>query len=70
MPVAAAIDRVDQRVAFFGFSSSVLTMTRSTSASVIFRGTGPRLVGQAVQAPFEETPPPGADHVRRNPQPA
>jgi hypothetical protein len=39
MPVAAAIDRVDQWVAFFGFSSSVFTMTRSTSASVIFRGT-------------------------------
>lgn len=36
---AAAIDLVDQWVAFFGFSSSVLTMTRSTSASVIFRGT-------------------------------
>ncbi|WSQ15916.1 hypothetical protein OG604_50400 [Streptomyces sp. NBC_01231] len=33
MPVAAAIDR--QWAAFFGFSSSVLTMTRSTSASVI-----------------------------------
>ncbi|AIR98087.1 hypothetical protein SGLAU_10400 [Streptomyces glaucescens] len=39
MPVAAAIDLVDQWVAFLGFSSSVLTMTRSTSASVIFRGT-------------------------------
>ncbi|WP_432045391.1 hypothetical protein [Streptomyces asiaticus] len=39
MLVAAAIDRVDQWVAFSGFSSSVLTMTRSTSASVIFRGT-------------------------------
>lgn len=39
MPVAAAIDRVDQWVAFLGFSSSVLTMTRSTSASVIFLGT-------------------------------
>ncbi|CAL9330779.1 hypothetical protein SUDANB176_00062 [Streptomyces sp. enrichment culture] len=39
MPVATAIDLVDQRVAFFGFSSSVFTMTRSTSASVIFRGT-------------------------------
>ncbi|CAM5227224.1 hypothetical protein SHIRM173S_09912 [Streptomyces hirsutus] len=38
MPVAAAIDLVDQWVAFFGFSSGVLTMTRSTSASVIFRG--------------------------------
>lgn len=39
MPVAAAIERVDQCVAFFGVSSSVLTITRSTSASVIFRGT-------------------------------
>ncbi|AQY20294.1 hypothetical protein T261_01755 [Streptomyces lydicus] len=39
IPVAAAIDLVDQWVAFFGFSSSVLTMTRSMSASVIFRGT-------------------------------
>jgi hypothetical protein len=39
MPVAAAIDLVDQCVAFFGVSSSVLTTTRSTSASVIFRGT-------------------------------
>jgi hypothetical protein len=39
MPVAAAIDMVDQWVGFFGFSSSVLTMTRSTSASVIFHGT-------------------------------
>ncbi|MFE7113053.1 transposase [Streptomyces sp. NPDC057575] len=33
MPVAAAIDLVDQWVAFLGFSSSVLTMTRSTSAN-------------------------------------
>ncbi|MCF0091216.1 hypothetical protein B0E37_06337 [Streptomyces sp. MH192] len=39
MPVAAAIDLVDQWVAFFGFSSSVLMITRSTSASVIFLGT-------------------------------
>jgi hypothetical protein len=37
MPVAAAIDLVDQRVAFFGVSFSVLMITRSTSASVIFR---------------------------------
>lgn len=34
----AAIDLADQRVAFFGLSSSVLTMTRSTSASVILHG--------------------------------
>lgn len=39
MPGAAAIERVDQCVAFFGVSSSVLTITRSTAASVIFRGT-------------------------------
>ncbi|GGR41255.1 hypothetical protein GCM10010282_37530 [Streptomyces roseolus] len=39
MPAAAAIDLVDQWVAFSGVSPSVLTMTRSTSASVIFRGT-------------------------------
>lgn len=39
IPVAAAIDRVDQCVAFFGVSSRVLTITLSTSASVIFRGT-------------------------------
>lgn len=39
IPVVAAIDRVDQCVAFFGVSSRVLTITRSTPASVIFRGT-------------------------------
>jgi hypothetical protein len=38
IPVAAAIDRVDQCVAFAGCSSSVLTITRSTSSSVIVRG--------------------------------
>lgn len=48
MPVAAAIDLVDQWVAFFGVSSSVLTMTRSTSASVVFRGTP---VGVRVNVP-------------------
>lgn len=37
--LAAAIDLVDQSVASFGVSSSVFTMTRTTSASVIFRGT-------------------------------
>ncbi|GAA3060266.1 hypothetical protein GCM10020254_00040 [Streptomyces goshikiensis] len=70
IPVAAAIDLVDQWVAFFGFSSSVLTITRSTSASVIFRGTpGRGLVAQTVQAVLQETPPPGADRVRSDPQP-
>lgn len=39
VPVAAAIDQVDQRVAFVGDSSSVLTMTQSTSASVFSSGT-------------------------------
>lgn len=37
-PVAAAMERVDQWVASAGCSSSVLTITRSTSASVIFGG--------------------------------
>lgn len=38
MPVAAAIERVDQCVASRGASSRVLVITRSTSASVIVRG--------------------------------
>jgi hypothetical protein len=38
IPVAAAIERVDQCVALAGCSSSVFTITRSTSASVIERG--------------------------------
>jgi hypothetical protein len=38
IPAAAAIDRVDQCVAFAGCSSSVFTITRSTSSSVIERG--------------------------------
>jgi hypothetical protein len=38
MPTAAAIDRVDQCVASAGVSSKVLTITRSTSASVMVRG--------------------------------
>src|SRR3954452_17239342 len=45
IPVAFAIDRVDQCVAFAGVSSSVLTITRSTSSSLIERGLpgrGPR----------------------------
>lgn len=70
MPVAAAIDRVDQWVVFFGLSSSVLTITRSASASLIFLGApGPRFVGHAVQATFDEPTPPGADRVRGNIQP-
>jgi hypothetical protein len=38
IPVAAAIDRVDQCVASFGCSSSVFTITRSTCSSLIERG--------------------------------
>ena len=38
MPVAAAIERVDQCVAFAGCSSSVFTITRSTCSSLIVRG--------------------------------
>jgi len=38
IPVAAAIDRVDQCVAFVGCDSSVFTITRSTSSSLIERG--------------------------------
>jgi hypothetical protein len=37
-PVARAIERVDQYVAFDGCSSSVLTITRSTASSPIERG--------------------------------
>jgi hypothetical protein len=37
-PSSAAIDRVDQCAASFGVVSSVLTITSSTLASVIFRG--------------------------------
>ena len=38
IPVAAAIERVDQCVAVRGCSSSVFTITRSTSSSLIVRG--------------------------------
>jgi len=38
IPVAAAIERVDQCVASDGCSSSVFTITRSTSSSLIERG--------------------------------
>jgi len=38
IPVAAAIDLVDQCVALAGCSSSVFTITRSTSSSLIVRG--------------------------------
>jgi hypothetical protein len=38
IPVAAAVERVDQCVAPVGCSSSVFTITRSTSSSLIVRG--------------------------------
>src|SRR6266516_1067383 len=38
IPLAAAIDLVDQCVASFGCSSSVFTITRSTCSSLIVRG--------------------------------
>ena len=38
IPVADAIERVDQCVASLGCSSSVFTITRSTSPSLIVRG--------------------------------
>jgi hypothetical protein len=38
IPVAAAIERVDQCVASFGCSSRVVTITRSTFSSPIVRG--------------------------------
>jgi hypothetical protein len=38
IPVAAAIERVEQCLAFAGCSSSVFTITRSTSSSPIERG--------------------------------
>jgi hypothetical protein len=34
------------------------------------RDTRPRLVGQAVQTTIQETPPPGADHVSGDTEPA
>lgn len=69
MPVAAAMERVDQCVAFFGVSSSVLTITRSTSASVIFRGTPGLGSSHRPSKPFSrKAPPPGADRVRSDPQ--
>jgi hypothetical protein len=71
MPVATAIDLVDQRVAFFGVSSSVLTMTPlDVHVCHLPRDTGSRLVGQAVQTTFQETPPPGADHLSGDTKPA
>jgi hypothetical protein len=59
IPVAAAIDRVDQCVAFFGVSSSVGDLPGNAR---------PGLIAQAVHAALEEPPPPGADRVRADPQ--
>jgi hypothetical protein len=42
IPVAFAIDRVDQCVAPFGISSKVFTITASTLSSVIGRGAPDR----------------------------
>ncbi len=39
IPVAWAVERVDQWVAPAGIASRVITMARSTSSSVIERGT-------------------------------
>src|SRR5262245_8052487 len=62
MPVAAAIDLVDQCVASFGLSSSVFTITRSTSSSPIERGLpGPRLVMEPINATAGEAAPPPPD---------
>src|SRR5215207_9907700 len=49
IPVAAAIDRVDQCVALAGCSSSVFTITRSTCSSLIVQTVDP--------APSKPAPP-------------
>jgi hypothetical protein len=54
MPVTAAIDLVDQCVALFDVSWSVLTITRSTSASVTFRGTPGRSSSHGPSRPFSK----------------
>src|SRR3990172_1344481 len=62
IPVAAAIERVDQCVALAGCSSSVFTITRSMSSSRIERRLArPRLVMQPVQTTLGEPSPPPAD---------
>ena len=61
-PTAWAMPRVLQWVAVLGFSSRVLVTISSTIASVIVRrGAGSRLVGQPVEAVFQEALPPLAD---------
>ncbi|QDO03362.1 hypothetical protein FNV62_50805 [Streptomyces sp. RLB3-17] len=58
IPVAAAIDLVDQPVTSFGVSSSVFAMTGSTSASVILRETPGhgRRTGRRTDAPVSADP--------------
>src|SRR6266480_1567292 len=64
IPVAAAIERVDQCVALAGLSSSVFTITRSTS-SVADRArlARPWLIVQAIEAAPGEPAAPPADGV-------
>jgi hypothetical protein len=84
IPVVRAVSMVDQCVAFFGVSSSVVTTTRSTSSSVIVLGA-PGLGSSTVQhdpqpgavGPADHRPPPcqlvavqGAAKLRLNPLPA
>jgi hypothetical protein len=64
IPVALAIERVDQCVAPAGCPSSVLTVTRSTSASLIERGfPGRSSSWQPIKTPPREPAPPRTDRV-------
>src|SRR6476646_85432 len=65
IPVAAAIERVDQCVAPTGCCSSVFTITRSTSSSPIVRGLPGRGSSCRPSRPLRaKRPPPPADRVR------
>src|SRR5207245_2378215 len=62
IPVAAAIDRVDQCVASAGCSSSVFTITRShVLVADRARLARPRLVVQTIKAAAREPAPPPPD---------
>jgi len=62
MPVALAIERVDQCVASSGVSSRVLTTKRSTLSSLIERGTpGRGSFVETVEAELGEATPPLSD---------
>ena len=62
MPMASAMDRVDQWVASAGLSSRVFTITASTLSSVTVRGRPrPGFVEQPVEAHVHEPPTPLAD---------